>query len=58
MRRLTTICLAMVCVLSASAQQSVDSRLREIGERDQSVRQKIVEAQQRGQVDSLLYYAE
>ena len=58
MRRLTTICLAMVCVLSASAQQSVNSRLREIGERDQSVRQKIVEAQQRGQVDSLLYYAE
>lgn len=58
MRSLLTICFVMASVISASAQKSVDDRLREVGERDQQVRLKLVEAQQRGQVDSLLYYAE
>ena len=58
MRSLLTICFVMASVLSVSAQQSVDDRLREAGERDQQVRLKLVEAQQRGQVDSLIYYAE
>ena len=51
----------LISAHSVCAQQNshnVDSRLREIRNQDQTVRHKLINCQQRGDVDSLLYYAE
>ena len=55
---LLTVAMLLVSALAWSQQNDVDLRLCEIRNRDQSVRLNLINCQQRGDVDSLLYYVE
>lgn len=51
-------CVSLFALFSAVAQPNVDERLRQIAEQDQQVRLRLIECQQRGELDSLIHYAE
>ena len=60
MKRALIFALSLIVSLPLFGQSNkdIDSRLREIRNLDQSIRLNIVESQQKGNIDSLLFYVE